>query len=288
MGYAAPAVFMWSDALKRTGRLLAVGLTNAWLCCLAQPAFAQQALAQQRFAQAADDDAPDTGSPEAAKPAPGKKPTPRASTPAKPPVAAKSAAPAASGAPAASAFGASSQPAAPSKPPITAQDVRPPAAMMVDCAAAPKDAVTKLPDELARWATVYCTRLGHIFNANDQYFGAFPDDGLRASFNAADMSAKEGAKLGEPGNDAYFTAIGYRPLTAAERNALIATDPSVQRIYEGKALWRLDLTAVGGATLSFLAIEPAGVPFWVFPLGPQGIGKPAFYVTSLDAVNKAR
>lgn len=248
----------------RTGRLLAVGMAAAFALQLAQPAFAQ-----------ATDDAPDTEQAETAdtpakpkaparKPAP--KPAPKHSAPAKP-----------------------TPPAAPEttpsgKPPITSQEVRPPANMLVDCTKAPTDAVTKLPEALASWATVYCTKLGHVFNANDRHFGVFPDSGLRASFSAADLAGKQG----EAGNEAYFTKIAYHELTPVEANALIARDPGVKKILAGKQLWQLDLTAVGGNSLAFIVIQPSADPFWVFPLNDKGLGQPAFFVSSLDALNRAR
>ena len=170
------------------------------------------------------------------------------------------------------------------KAPVTAQEVRPPSSILIDCAKAPKDAVTKLPDDLARWATVYCTKLGHIFNANDRHFAAFPDLGTRASLGAAEIAGK----TGEPGNEAYFTRIEYRALTPQEQADLIAADPSVSKILANKPLWRLALTAVGGNTLAFIIIDPAADPFWVFPVSATGIGAPAFYVTSLEALNRAR
>lgn len=256
----------------RTTRLIAGGAI-ALALCLAQTAIAQ-APDEQDDAPAAQETVPNEAP--AKKEAPRKKPaTPRASAPAKPTAPVKSSTPAAT--PAQTASG---------KPPVTAQDVRPPANVLIDCAKAPKDAVTKLPDELARWATVYCTKFGHIFNANDKYFGAFPDNGTRASFNAADLAGKPPS--GEPGNSAYFTAIGYRQLSKEESADLIARDPSVRRILENKPLWRLDLTAIGGQNLSFIVIDPSADPFWVFPVGEKGIATPAFYVTSLDALNKAR
>lgn len=252
----------------RTARLLAVGMVAALALHLAQPAFAQ-----------ATDDAPDTEqaepadtpakpkAPPARKPAP--KPAPKHAAPAKP--VAPAAPPAAETTPS-------------GKPPITAQEVRPPANMLVDCAKAPSDAVTKLPDALARWATVYCTKLGHIFNANDRYFGVFPDTGLRASFSAADLSGKQG----EVGNEAFFTKIAYHEMTPVEASALIARDPGVKKILAGKQLWQLDLSAVGGNSLSFVVINPTVDPFWVFPLNDKGLGQPAFFVSSLDALNRAR
>ena len=256
----------------RTRRLIAGGAA-ALALCFAQPSVAQ--------APNEADDAPAVETPAApevpAKPAkPPRKPPPArtgAPKPATPP--AKSAAPAQS-APAAT------TPAG--KPPVTAQEVRPHASVLVDCAKAPTEAVTKLPDDLARWATVYCTKFGHIFNANDHHFGAFPDSGQRASISAAEMAGK----TGEPGNEAYFTAIRYAPLTPEQVQTLIARDPSVRRILENKPLWRLELTAVGGQSLSFIVIDPGADPFWVFPLTDKGVATPAFYVTSLDTLNKVR
>lgn len=241
------------------GRLFALSMVAALTLHVAQPAFAQEA----------DDAAPEPTDKNEALPKPIKpKPAPRAprhAAPAKAPASAP-------------------ETTSSGKPPITPQEVRPPANMMVDCAKAPAGAVTKLPDDLAKWATVYCTKLGHIFNANDQHFGAFPDSGLRASFNAADIAGK----TGEVGNEAYFTKIAYRELPPAERDALIALDPSISKILVGKSLWRLDLTAVGGNSLSFLVIDPSADLFWIFPLNDKGLGQPAFYVTSLEALNRTR
>ena len=242
---------------------------TALMICAAAPAYSQQA--------APGDDA-ETGAPadvrtpaDSKAPKAVRKPAPR-STPAKPAVPARAETP--------------PQPELTpgGKPLITAAEVRPPADMLIDCAKAPKGAVTKVPDDLARWATVYCTKLGHIFNSNDHFFGAFPDTGVRASFSAADMMGKSG----DVGNDAYFSAITYRQLGKAEADALIALDPSVGRVLVDKALWRLDLTAANGSKLSFLAIDPASDFFWVFPLSQRGIDTPAFYVSSLAALNKAR
>ena len=249
-------------------RLLIAGGATALALCFAQPALAQDA---DEAEEPATTEAP------AASEAPARKAAPRKGAPARTGTAAKPASPPRSAAPAPA--------TTPSgKAPITAQDVRPPGNLLIDCAKAPKEAVTKLPDDLARWATVYCTKLGHIFNADDRHFGAFPDNGVRASFSAAEMAGK----IGEPGNDAYFTKIDYRELSPAERDALIALDPSVRRVLAGKPLWRLELSAAGGASLSFIVIDPAAEVFWVFPLTQKGIDTPAFYVTSLEALNKVR
>lgn len=264
--------------MMRLRRSVAGGAMALALC------FAQSALAQDAEDDAAE--APAAEAPAKAE-APPAEPPPKSDKPARRP--ARTATPPKSAAPPAkSAAPAQTTPPAATTPSgktaVTAQDVRPPANILLDCAKAPADAVTKLPDDLARWATVYCTKLGHIFNANDRFFGAFPDSGARASISAAEMTGKGG----EPGHSAYFTRIGYVQLKPDEVRDLIARDPSVRRILENKPLWRLDLTASGGQSLTFVAINPGADPFWVFPLNEKGIATPAFYVTSLDTLNKVR
>ncbi len=249
------------------GRAGRTTVTVAILLCLTLPGFAQQP------APGADDGGNDAPTVESKPTKPARKPAP-----------AKAAAPAKPAAPAKTEGSPQPELTASGKPAVTSADVRPPVFDLIDCAKAPSGAVTKLPDDLARWATVYCTKLGHIFNANDRYFGAFPDSGVRASFNSADMMGK----TGDVGNDAYFTAVTYRQLSTAEADALIALDPSVKRVLVDKPLWRLELVAAGGANLSFIAIDPTAEFFWVFPLSKRGIDTPAFYVSTLTAFNKAR
>ena len=54
------------------------------------------------------------------------------------------------------------------------------------------------------------------------------------------------------------------------------------------AIKRLDLGSNGGNAISFLVIDPAADPFWVFPLTEKGLGAPAFFVVSLAALNRTR
>ncbi|MDE2577668.1 MAG: hypothetical protein KGL46_02580 [Hyphomicrobiales bacterium] len=168
--------------------------------------------------------------------------------------------------------------------PATAAQVRPPADILLDCAKAPAGAVTKLPADLARWATVYCTKEGHIFNANDHYFGVFPDTKLRASFNAASIDEKTGADAA----NSYFRSIEYRQLTPQELAEFYKADPVSAQIVAGRPVWRLDLATSGGKGISFAVIDPQRDPFWVFPIAGKAFGAPAFFVVSLTALNKAR
>jgi hypothetical protein len=162
--------------------------------------------------------------------------------------------------------------------------LRPPADILLDCAKAPKDAVTRLQPDLAVWATVYCTRNGAIFNANEKYFGAFPDSGQRASFYAGEMDGKSGAA----GAGSYFKSIAYAPMTDAAVQDLLKIDPIVSKIVAGKKLYRLDLISDGGNMLSLIAIEPSADPFWVFPLTDKGLGTPAFFVIGVATMNRNR
>jgi len=172
-----------------------------------------------------------------------------------------------------------------SRTPVTRDQLKPPASILLDCAkAAPKGAVTTLPAELAAWGAVYCTKNGQIFNANDKYFGVFPDTGARATFGAAEMDSKTGADR----EKAYFKAVTYNPMADAEYQTLLKADPISEKILKGKKLYRLDLVSSGDNVLSFLVVQPLTDPFWIFPLTEKGLGSPAFFVVSVASINRSR
>ncbi len=131
---------------------------------------------------------------------------------------------------------------------------------------------------------MYCTKNGQIFNANEKYFGAFPDTGVRATFGAAEMDNKTGADR----EKSYFKAIAYKPMSDAEYQALIKVDPISEKILKGKKLYRLELSSNGDNALSFLVVQPLTDPFWVFPMTDKGLGSPAFFVVSLASLNRSR
>lgn len=178
---------------------------------------------------------------------------------------------------------AAAQPAPKKK--ISPQDVRPPADIVTDCAKAPAGAVVKLPEDLASWAIIYCTKNGHIFNANDKHFAAFSDNGLRASFDANLIDGK----AADAKDSSYFKSVRYSAMTPADVDALAKIDPVSRKIIGTRKPMRLDLTTSGGKTLS-LAVLDAGVtdPFWVFPITDKGLGSPAFFVTTLETLNRTR
>jgi len=182
------------------------------------------------------------------------------------------------------AAGAFAQPVTSEKQPITAEKLRPPANLLLDCNNAPSGAVTVLPPKLARWATIYCTKIGHIFAYRDGYFATFPGSGVRAVINAAEVSGRRG----EVGHEAYFTHVEYRELSPAERARLTAeSGAEEQRLGDpSKALVWLALRTNSGHEVSMIVSDPEGDPFWVFPIRDGKVGKVGFYVVSLAFLNK--
>ena len=194
-----------------------------------------------------------------------------------PPAAVQPAAPAAAAAPPAAE--ARAEPA-----PLTPERLRPSPDNVLDCKDAPKTAVTQVPAEIARWATVYCLKSGHVFTTNDRHFARFPRTPVLGRFNAAEMTGR----ADNLGHAAHFTRIAYAPLPKAEADALIAAaDPTNAAFLRGKDLFRLDLAVDTGQSFAMVLIDPGNDPFWVLTLAE---GKPAksFFVASLDHMNQRR
>ena len=169
--------------------------------------------------------------------------------------------------------------------PITPEDRRPSADVLIDCKNAPKTAVTQVPEPMRRWATVYCTKFGHVFTANDRYVSRAP--GGRGFW---DLSAAAVAKrTGELGHAAHFTKIAYEALPdEAAKKITAGVDPNTARIVQGKPLFRIDLAVDTGQTLQMVAADPSKDPFWVIPIVDGKLLNGGFYVASLDYVNRAR
>ena len=160
--------------------------------------------------------------------------------------------------------------------------LRPPMDMLIPCDKMPRDAVTRVQPDLGSWAIVYCTKYGQIFNANEAHFGAFPDNGVRATFSAGQIDGKSG----DAAANSYFTKITYADFPPADLQALLKIDPVTAKITTGKPLKKLELATNGGNAVTFLVIDPAADPFWVFPLTDKGLGTPAFFVVSLAAISR--
>jgi hypothetical protein len=168
--------------------------------------------------------------------------------------------------------------------PLTPERLRPSPDNVLDCKDAPKTAVTQVPAEIARWATVYCLKSGHVFTTNDRHFARFPRTPVLGRFNAAEMTGR----ADNLGHAAHFTRIAYAPLPKAEADALIAAaDPTNAAFLRGKDLFRLDLAVDTGQSFAMVLIDPGNDPFWVLTLAE---GKPAksFFVASLDHMNQRR
>jgi hypothetical protein len=165
---------------------------------------------------------------------------------------------------------------------LTSENVRPPKDMLLDCKDAPKTAVTKVPEPLARWATIYCTKNGHLFSYNDRHLARFPRTPALGAFSAAELTGRKG----ELGHAAHFTKVAYKPLSKEEAQALTAgADPKAANFLKDKQLFRIDLTADTGQTFSMIAADPEKDPFWVVTLVDGKLGR-SFFVASLDYLNK--
>ena len=174
--------------------------------------------------------------------------------------------------------------AAPDTNPPAPASLRPPADVLIPCEKAPRNAVTRLQPDLAAWAAVYCTKYGAIFNANETHFGAFPDNGVRATFSAGTIDGKSG----DAAADSWFTSVTYADVSDVDLQALLKVDPVAAKITTGKALKKLELGTSAGNAITFLVIDPASDPFWIFPLTDKGLGSPAFFVVSLATLNRKR
>ncbi len=168
---------------------------------------------------------------------------------------------------------------------LTAEQLRPPAELLLDCNEAPSAAVTQLPEALAKWATVYCTKFGHILSYRDGFFGTVPGTKRRATINAARIAGVPG----QIGHKVHFTAIRYSRVDRASQAKIISGNPGFSLpMSRSQKLYFLSLRVNTGHSLSLLVIEPSSDPFWVFPVRNHKIGQPGFFIASLEHINKAK
>lgn len=168
---------------------------------------------------------------------------------------------------------------------LTPERVRPPASLLIDCKDAPSTALTQVPEPLNRWATIYCTKRGHMFSANDRFFALYPGTKVRGALNAAELTGR----TGELGHAAHFTRITHTKLSVEASKALmVGLTPETAKIVEGKELFQVDLTTDTGQTYSLAAVNPSEDPFWVIPVVQGRLNNRGFYVASLDYINKNR
>ena len=173
----------------------------------------------------------------------------------------------------------------PAKEPLTPEKVRPPASLLIDCKDAPASAVTTVPEPLSRWATIYCTRLGHIFSANDKFFSLYTGTKVRGALNAAELTGRKG----NLGHAAHFTKITYEKLDPKAAKPLMAgAQPSTLGVVKDKELFKVDLTVDTGQVFSLVVADPAKDPFWVIPVVNGRLNNVGFYVASLEYMNRKR
>jgi hypothetical protein len=170
---------------------------------------------------------------------------------------------------------------------VSPDKLRPAEHNLIDCKGAPATAVTRVPGSLTRWATIYCTRQGHILTTNEQFYSSVP--GTRGALRGVLSAAQIDGRTGEVGHGAYFTKIEYAPLSKqAAQQLLTGADPEVVKLAKDKPLFRLDLTADSGQSYRGVVVDPAKDPFWVIPVVDGKLGKSGFYVASVDFVNRTR
>jgi hypothetical protein len=171
--------------------------------------------------------------------------------------------------------------------PVTAAQLRPADRNLIDCKQAPKNAVTQLPETLSRWATIYCTRQGHILTTNERFYSAIP--GTQGKLRGVIGAAAINNQNGDVGHGAYFTKIEYTPLVAKTASALTAgVDAKVVERVKDKPLFQLTLTTDKGKVYRGVVVDPEHDPFWVIPIVNDRIGQTGFYVATVDYVNKTR
>ena len=171
--------------------------------------------------------------------------------------------------------------------PVAPSQLRPAARNLIDCSQAPKNALTQVPAALARWATIYCTRQGHILTTNERFYSAIP--GTQGKLRGVVGAAAINKQTGDVGHGAYFTKIEYTPVVPKTAAAMTAgVDPKVAELVKDKPLFQLTLTTDKGQVYRGVVVDPDKDPFWVVPIVNDKIGQTGFYVATVDYVNKTR
>ena len=162
---------------------------------------------------------------------------------------------------------------------LTPEKMRPPAEILVPCEG--ENAPPVLPEDLAKWVAIYCTKFGHVLSPNDRYAASYPGGGARGALLAAQA---DGAT--EPGpSDSRFVEAGYVELTPEQAASVKGGASGYMGELLSGNLHRIDLRTAKGATLSAAVTDMARMPFWVFPLKDGKPGGAPFHVVSLDWVN---
>ena len=169
-----------------------------------------------------------------------------------------------------------------SPPLLTPERLRPVAHRIVDCQASP----IALPGDVARWATIYCTEHdGQMFVYRDGYYGIFPGTVKRFIVNASGFGGGEDA----PPVGQGFAGATFEPFDKSE---LAGYAPGKNRVpaylAQAEKLYLLTLKIDNGQETQMLVADPQNDPFWVQPLREHRFFGQAFYMASLDFLNKSQ
>ncbi|HEV2557505.1 MAG TPA: hypothetical protein VGU45_02660 [Microvirga sp.] len=173
--------------------------------------------------------------------------------------------------------------------PVQESQLKPDPKNLLDCKDAPRGSVVQAPGPLAQWATVYCTKQGHVLTSNERYYSELPGTRGRARgvLSAAQIGGRQNP--GEIGHGAYFTKIEYVALSPADAQKLMGgIDPQILQIVRDKPLFRLSLTTDNGKTYQGVVVDPSKEAFWVLHVNDGKIARGGFTVATVDFVNKRR
>ena len=167
-------------------------------------------------------------------------------------------------------------------PRLTPEKLRPVAHKIVDCPAP----TTPLPGDVARWAVIYCTENdGQLFVYHDGYYGIFPGTVKRFIVNASGFGGGEDA----PPAGKSFAGVTYE---AFDKTELESYAPGKNRVpgylAQAKSIYLLTLKIDNGQETQMLVADAANDPFWVQPLRDHKFFGQAFYMASLDFLDKAQ
>ena len=179
---------------------------------------------------------------------------------------------------------ATSQPAAAQQaaPRLTPEKLRPVAHKIVDCPAP----AAILPGDVARWATIYCTENdGQMFVYRDGYYGIFPGTVKRFIVNASGFGGGEDS----PPVGKTFAGVTFEPFDKAQ---LESYAPGKNRVpgylAQARTIYLLTLKIDNGQETQMLVADPETDPFWVQPLREHKFFGQAFYMASLDFLEKSQ
>jgi len=87
--------------------------------------------------------------------------------------------------------------------------------IVISCNSAPQDARTEIPAELAQWATLSCTRFGHVIRAKNGWVWHNP----RKNHFVRIWAQHSDGKFVESGHESYFKELEFRQLSASETDS---------------------------------------------------------------------